>query len=66
VAVAGGLRHDRVEAGGMQVRGDRDAATLVSDIDEAIEGLRGLLASGQHLDEVGYLPLQSEAAAALF
>src|SRR5207247_4834176 len=47
-----GLGHDGVEPGRVDVAGDRDRAALVGGIDDAVEGLGGVLAGWQHADVI--------------
>jgi site-specific DNA recombinase len=47
-----GFGHDRVEAGRVQVAGDRDRAAFVGGVDDAVERFGGGLAGGEHADVV--------------
>ena len=49
-----GLGHDRVEAGGVLVRGDGHGAPLVGRVHDAVERFGGSLPGGQHADVVDH------------
>jgi hypothetical protein len=51
-AASRGLGHDGVEAGWVDVAGDRDGASLVCGVDQSVERFGGVLACGQHADVV--------------
>jgi hypothetical protein len=47
-----GLGHELVESGGVQIRGDRDAAAFVGGIDESVESFGGVGSHGQQPDVI--------------
>ena len=46
--VGDGLGHEFVESGGMQVRGERDGASFVGGVDDAVERFGGFGGDGEH------------------
>jgi hypothetical protein len=62
-----GLGHELVECGGVQVGADRDGASLVGDVDEAVEAFGGVGSDREQADVVdlcGYLHRSTYAEAA--